>query len=53
MTFVTLMCEVIVEAWLTAKSGNTTIIVKQKRPRARMAVWHHFHGHTEQIVERP
>ena len=37
-TVVTLMCEAIVEAGLTAKSGNTETIVKQMRPAAHMAV---------------
>ena len=36
-TIVTLMCEAIVEAGLTAKSGNTDTIVKQMRPAAYMA----------------
>ena len=33
---VTLMCEAIAEAGLTAKSGNTETIVKQMRPAAHM-----------------
>ena len=37
-TAVTLMCEAIVEAGLTAKSGNTETIVKQMRPTAHMAL---------------
>ena len=37
-TVVTLMCEAIVEAGLTAKSGNTETIVKQMRPAAHMAL---------------
>ena len=37
-TMVTLMCEAIVEAGLTAKSGNTETIVKQMRPAAHMAL---------------
>ena len=37
-TFVTLMCEAIVEAGVTAKSGNTATIVKQMRPAAHMAL---------------
>ena len=32
------MCEAIVEAGLTAKSGNTETIVKQMRPAAHMAL---------------
>ena len=35
---VTLMCEAVVEAGLTAKCGNTEPIVKQMRPAAHMAV---------------
>ena len=37
-TVVTLMCEAIVEAGLTAKSGNTETIVKQMRPAVHMAM---------------
>ena len=37
-TPVTLMCEAIVEAGLTAKSGNTETIVKQMRPADHMAL---------------
>ena len=37
-TIVTLMCEAIVEAGLTAKSGNTKTIVKWMRPTAHMAL---------------
>ena len=37
-TFVTLMCEAIAEAGLTAKSGNTETIVKPMRPTAHMAL---------------
>ena len=37
-TVVTLMCEAIVEAGLTAKSGNTETIVKQMRPAAHVAL---------------
>ena len=37
-TPVTLMCEVIVEAGLTAKSGNTETIVKQMRPATHVSV---------------
>ena len=37
-TGVTLMCEVIVEAELTTKAGNTEAIVKQMRPAAHMAL---------------
>ena len=36
--FVTLMCEAIVKAGLTAKSGNTETIVKQINPAAHMAL---------------
>ena len=35
---VTLMCDAIAEAGLTAKSGNTETIVKQMRPAAHMAL---------------
>ena len=38
MTIVTLVSEAIVEAGLTAKSGNTETIVKQMRPAARTAL---------------
>ena len=37
-TVVTLMCEAIVEAGLTAKSSDTETIVKQMRPAAHMAL---------------
>ena len=37
-TIVTLMCEAIVEAGLTAKSGNMETIVNQMRPAAHMAL---------------
>ena len=37
-TVVTLMCEAIVEAGLTAKSSNTATIVKQMRPATHMAL---------------
>ena len=37
-TFVTLMCEAIVETGLTAKSGKMETIVKQMRPAAHMAL---------------
>ena len=37
-TVVTLMCEAIVEAGLTATSGNTETIVKQMRPTAHMVL---------------
>ena len=37
-TIVTLMCQAIVEAGLTAKSGNMETIVKQMRPVAHMAL---------------
>ena len=37
-TAVTLMCEAILEAGLTAKSGNTETIVRQMRPAAHMAL---------------
>ena len=37
-TVVTLICEAIVQAGLTAKSGNTETIVKQMRPSSHMAL---------------
>ena len=37
-TAVTLMCEAILEAGLTAKFSNTGTIVKQMRPAAHMAL---------------
>ena len=51
-TIVTLMCEAMVEAGLTTKSGNTETIVKQMRPHIALTCGTTFTDALGKMVER-